>query len=156
MKATVLLFLMTIAAAADRPDFSGAWALDKDRSFSNPPGFDQTLAVSHKGDEIKLEAKIKTAQGDRTINEEFVLDGKERSFTPPTEGAKGLRKSYWLPGERGIVVEDRVTTDSPAGAVTQLTIRKWILSSDHRTLTIDYYMDTPRGSFESKRVFTRK
>jgi hypothetical protein len=40
--------------------------------------------------------------------------------------------------------------------VTQQITRKWLLSADGNTLTVDYYFDTPRGAFEGKRVFVRK
>ncbi|HEU4387849.1 MAG TPA: hypothetical protein VFV34_08635 [Blastocatellia bacterium] len=154
----VTLLLQASAIASEKPDFSGAWALDQDRSFSNPPGFNQTMTVTQNGNEIKLDAKVTTAQGEQAISERFILDGQERDFTPPAgpQGAKGRRKAYWLPGDRGIVVEDQVTTDSPSGPVSQSTIRKWILSADGKTLTADYFIDSPRGSGQSKRIFVRK
>jgi len=42
------------------------------------------------------------------------------------------------------------------GQVTRKTTRKWTLSPDGRTLTVDYYFDDQRGSFEAKRVFVKK
>ena len=42
----VLLFVV-FSLAADKPNFSGTWVLDKNKSFSNPPGFDQTMTVTH-------------------------------------------------------------------------------------------------------------
>src|SRR5262245_65936995 len=43
--------------AADKPNFSGTWTLDKDKSFSNPAGLEQTMTVTHSADQIKLEGK---------------------------------------------------------------------------------------------------
>jgi hypothetical protein len=132
--------------------------MDKNRSFSNPPGLDQTLVVTHEGDRVKVEAKLVTPQGERVINEEYVLDGKEAEFAPTgaPAGAKGRRRAYWLPDGRGIVIEDEVKSDSPSGPVAQQTVRKWTLSADGVTLTVDYHFDGPRGSGESKRVFAKK
>jgi hypothetical protein len=62
----------------------------------------------------------------------------------------------WLPDGRGAVIEDVVTSDSPNGPVTRKTTRKWTLSPDGGTLTVDYYFDDQRGSFEAKRVFVKK
>lgn len=141
-----------------KPDFSGTWVMDVNRSFSNPPGLEQTLTVVHTGDQIKVDAKIKTQQGEQTINETYTLDGKETEFTPPGNqpNAKGKRKSMWLPDAKGAVIDDVVTSDSPNGPVTRKTMRKWTLSPDGKTLTVDYYFDDQRGSFEAKRVFVKK
>lgn len=156
--AVAVLCLLQIALASSKPDFSGTWVMDKNRSFSNPPGLEQTLIVVHTGDQIKLESKQVTAEGERVINETYTLDGKETEFAPPgaQPGAKGKRKASWLPDGRGVVIEDHVTSDSPKGPVTQQITRKWTLSSDGGTLTIDYYFDDQRGSFEAKRVFVKK
>jgi hypothetical protein len=152
----VVLPLLVVAAA--KPDFTGTWVMDKDRSHSYPAGLEQTLTIVHSGDSIKLEAKIKNPQGEQTINEDYTLDGKEIEFTPPgpQQNAKGKRKASWLADGRRIIVEDVVTSDGPNGPVTRKMTRKWMLSSDGSILTIDYYIDDQRGSFETKRVFGKK
>ncbi len=155
---TMLLILLAgVTLAADKPNFSGTWALDKARSFNNPPGFDQTMTIAQKEDEVKMEGKIVTPQRETPVNETWLLDGKERDFTPPAPpGATGKRKIYWTPGHRSIVVEDETTSNTPNGTVTQRTTRKYTLSADGATLTLDLYLDTPRGMFEAKRIFTKK
>jgi hypothetical protein len=157
--AVAVLILLQVALALPKPDFSGTWVMDTNRSFSNPPGLEQTLMVAHTNDQIKVESKLKTQQqGEQTINETYTLDGKETEFAPlgAPPGAKGKRTASWLPGGRGAVIEDVVTSDSPNGPVTRKTIRKWTLSPDGHTLTVDYYFDDQRGSFEAKRVFVKK
>jgi hypothetical protein len=154
----ILLWISLSATAAAKPDFSGTWVLDKDRSFSNPAGLEQTMTVVQTGDQIKVESKVKTQQGEQTINEAFSLDGKEGDFTPPAAqpGATGKRKASWLADAKHIIVEDVVTSDSPKGPVTRRVTRKWSLSPDGATLTVDYFFDDQRGSFEAKRVFVKK
>jgi hypothetical protein len=149
------------AVALSKPDFTGTWVMDKDRSFSNPPGLEQTLTIVQTGDQIKLQSKQRTAQGERVINETYSLDGKEAEFTP-TGGqpdAKGKRSATWLPDGR-IIINDKISSTTPKGPAVQPVIqeitRKWTLSADGRTLTIDYYIDDQRGSFESKRVFVKQ
>lgn len=152
------LSVAQIAAALAKPDFSGAWVLDTNRSFSNPAGLEQTMMVTHTGDQIKVESRVKTQRGEQTINETYTLDGKETEFAPPgaQPGAKGKRKAMWLPDGRGAVIEDVVTSDSANGPVVRKTMRKWTLSANGATLTVDYYFDDQRGSFEAKRVFVKK
>ncbi|MGH7493560.1 MAG: hypothetical protein ACREOO_14375 [bacterium] len=152
--------LVVFSFAADKPNFSGTWVLDKDKSFSNPPGFDQTMTITHDGDRIKIEGKQTSARGEVVLDESYTLDGKEADFTPqvqaPNTNPKGKRKAYWLPTAKGFVVEDVINFDSPDGAVTQNITRKWQLFAEGNTLTIDSYIDVARGSFETKRVFVRK
>lgn len=145
--------------AADQPNFSGTWTLDKDKSFSNPAGLEQTMTVTHDGEVITLVGKQKTTRaGEVELNESYTLDGKQGEFTPLNPpNAKGKRKASWLPNHKGILVEDEIVSTSPEGQeATQHIARKWWLSPDGNTLTIDYYFDGPRGSFEGKRVFVRR
>jgi hypothetical protein len=154
----LFMLFCVVSFAADKPNFSGTWVLDKDKSFSNPPGLEQTMTITHDGDQIRLEGKQKSARGELDLNESYILDGKQTDFTPPNPpNAKGKRKASWLPNNKGILIEDEITSTTPEGQeVTQFIARKWQLSPDGNTLTIDYYFDGPRGSFEGKRVFAKK
>ncbi len=153
-----LIMLMSLSLAAGKPDLSGTWVLDKTRSFSNPPGLDQTMTIVHKGDEVSLHASVIVQGKETLVNETWVLDGKEREFTPPgaPPGIKGNRRASWMPGQRGILVEDQSTINSPQGRIQQQTTRKYTLSADGHSLLVDYFIDRPGQSFESKRVFVRK
>ena len=154
-----VVFSLGLVALADKPDFSGSWALDKDHSIGLPPGMDQMMTVVQSGDKIELETKLVTAQGERVVKDVYTLDGKEAEFTPQGPqgpAGKGKRTAKWLPRGNGIVVNEESTVETDKGPVTQQLTRKWILSPDGATLTIDMYHDTPRGQFETKRIFVRK
>jgi hypothetical protein len=149
----IICFSVIICFSAAKPDFSGKWVLDKDRSFSNPPGLEQTMNITQTGDQIRMEAHLKTAGGEQDVNDTYTVDDKEVDFTPKAPpNAKGKRKASWLPNGQGIVIEDIISVDNKT--VNQLT-RKWVLSPDGKRLTIDYYTDDQNRSFESKRVFTK-
>jgi hypothetical protein len=153
--AIFLLFcLLTAATAGDKPNFSGKWTLDKDRSFSNPPGLEQTINITHSGDKVTLEAKVKTTRGgEQAINESYTLDGKEAEFTPPAPlNAKGKRVASWLPNGKGFLVQDETFVDGKS--ISRLS-RKWTMGPDAKSFTVDYFMDNPQNSFESKRVFSK-
>lgn len=149
-----LLCLAGFALSGDKANLSGTWVLDKDKSFSNGPGFEQTMTFTHTGDKVKLEAKQKSPRGEVTINEDYTLDGKEAEFTP--QGAppnqKGKRKATWLPNGRGILVEDEISAE---GKVVRQLTRKMSLSADGKVLTVDIFIDDNRGSFEVKRVYNK-
>jgi hypothetical protein len=161
LSAAILFCLaLTTGLAADKPNFTGTWIMDQNASFGVPPDMVQTLTVTHTGDKITLEIKtITKQQGERTINDTYTLDGKETEFVPQTlsgPSGKGKRTAKWLPDGSAVIISEDATVDTPNGPVTTHQTRKWRLSSDRTRLTIDYYSDTPRGSFESKRIYTKK
>ncbi len=153
-----LVCLLTLSFAASKPNLSGTWKLDKDRSFSNPSGLDQTMTIVHSGDEVKVEAKVTVQGREQQINETWLIDHQEHDFTPPgaQPGAKGKRKASWLPNDKGVIVEDETTVKTPKGDVRQRTTRKYSLASDGASLIVDYFIDRGEQSFESKRVFVKQ
>ncbi|HYG81257.1 MAG TPA: hypothetical protein VD861_12755 [Pyrinomonadaceae bacterium] len=156
---TVVFSLGSGVLAEDKANFSGSWALDKSRSVGLPPGMDQTMTVVHTGDKIELETKLITAQGERVVKDAYTLDGKEAEFTPQGPqgpAGKGKRTAKWLPRGNGILVNEESTVPTDKGPVTTQLMRKWILSPDGTTLTIDMHHDTPNGQFETKRIFIKK
>ncbi len=166
MKRLAALLIIALAAAAGslalaaaKPDFSGSWVMDRARSFGMPGNMEQTMVVTQTGDQIDLETKLIQPGNERTVKDSYTLDGKERDFTPQVPPnappAKGKRKGGWLPGEKGIVVNETTTSESPNGPVVSQLTRKWTLSSDGE-LIIDMYIDNPNGSFETKRIFKRQ
>src|ERR1041385_6275613 len=78
-----IMALSLFAFAATKPDFSGTWAMDRERSFGLPPDMNQTLVVSQKADQIELETKLIQPNNERSVKDTYILDGKEHEFTPP-------------------------------------------------------------------------
>jgi hypothetical protein len=155
---SAMLCLFALSFAAAKPNLSGTWKLDKDRSFSNPPGLDQTMTIVHNGDEVKLDAKVTVQGREQQISETWTIDNQEHEFTPPgaAPGAKGKRKASWLPNGKSILVEDETIVKTPNGEVQQRTTRKYTLSADGSSLIVDYFIDRGAVSAESKRVFTKQ
>lgn len=155
------LLACSVTVSAQKLDFSGSWTMDRARSFGMPGNMNQTMTVAQSGDEIQVETKLIQPNNERTVKDTYILDGKERDFTPPVPPSapanapapKGKRTAYWMPGNKGILVDDVVTTETPNGPAVTKTTRKWTLSTGE--LVIDMYVDNPNGSFEAKRVFKK-
>ncbi len=150
---------IVVAAAAQKSNFAGTWLLDQGRSYNLPRTMKQTMTVAQDGDKLTVETEIETEQGKRTVKDEYTLDGKEAEFTPQIQNdpaAKGKRSGRWVPGGKSFVVEESISTKNPEGAPATITItRKWLMWADG-SLSIDIHQDTPRGSSESRRFFTKK
>ena len=156
--AAAIFLLSVIGLAATKPDFSGNWTMDRERSFGLPADMKQTLVVSQTADQIELETKLIQPNNERSVKDTYILDGKEHEFTPLTPPnqppAKGKRTATWLPGDRGIQVTEVTTTETPKGTVTSQVVRKWTISAQGE-LIIDMYVDNPNISYEAKRIFKK-
>jgi hypothetical protein len=160
--ATIMALSAVLALAATKPDFSGTWTLDRARSFGIPANMTQTMTVSQTGNKIEVETKLIQPGNERSVKDSYTLDGKEYDFTPPVPpnapagqpAPKGKRTANWMPGDKGIIVTDVTTAETPKGPATTQIVRKWTISADGE-LVIDMYIDNPNGSFEAKRIFTK-
>jgi len=157
---TAAIFVLSvIALAAAKPSFTGAWTMDRARSFGLPADMNQTLTITQKDDRIELETKLIQPNNERKVKDTYVLDGKEYDFTPlvpPNQPpATGRRTAVWLPGGRGIQVTDVATVETPKGPVKTQTVRKWTISSQGE-LVVDMYVDNPNVSYEAKRIFIKQ
>jgi hypothetical protein len=155
----MLALALIATGAAAKADFSGTWALDKSNSEGLPPGMDQTMSVVQTGDKLSLETKLITPQGEQTVPDAYMLDGKETEFTPKSPNGlsgKGKRTAKWTADGNGIEVNEQVTVDTPEGSVTVQTTRKWTLSTDGKSLKIELSTQGPNGMHQSKRTFNKR
>ena len=163
--ASVLLLTLSIpttpAAAAARPDFSGRWELDAVKSDGLPPDMKQSMTVKQTGDRLEVETKITGAQGDRTVNDTYTLDGKAAEFTPSLLGGggtakKGTRTASWSADGSGMDVVEEAELETPEGADTIKGKRTWRLSDGGKVLTIEIDLAGKNGPMKSKRVYQKQ
>jgi hypothetical protein len=146
------------SASAQKPDFTGSWTMDRARSFGLPGNMNQTMVVTQKGDQLEVETKLIQPDNERTVKDSYVLDGKEREFTPQAPPGqtppKGKRTANWMTGGNGLLVTEVTTAETPKGPVTTQVVRKWTLSNGE--LVIAMFVDRPEVSYEAKRIFIKK
>jgi hypothetical protein len=159
----MVLVASLFAVAMPKADFNGGWIMDRNRSFGIPRDLEATMTVSQAEAQIEVETKLIQAGKERTIKDTFILDGKEHDFNPalplsaPADAPvpKGKRTASWLPDGKGILLTELITNETPKGPVTTQMVRKWIFTSVNE-LTITTFVDGPNGSYEAKRIFTKK
>lgn len=159
------LFVLTTSSllfANTKPDFSGAWTMDRGRSFGLPGNMQQSMTVKQNGEQMEVETKLVQPGNERTQKDIYILDGKEYEFVPPVPPnapadapkPKGKRTVKWLPNGEGILVTEITTTETPNGTQTTQVVKKWTMTGEGE-LTIASYVDTPTISYEAKRIFRK-
>jgi hypothetical protein len=144
-------------AETGKPNFNGTWKLDAKKSEGMPEGTTQVLTVKQVGDRIDVEIKMSGPQGDRTLPDAYVLDGKETEFRPAIvsggNAKAGTRVSTWAKDGLGFDAQEQAVIDGPEGADEVKGKRTWRLSPDGKVLTIEMDMTGKSGAIKSKRVF---
>ena len=152
--------LAIVAAASTKPDFSGEWELDPERSEGLPPGTKQHMTVKQSGDRLEVEVKVSGPQGDRTVSDIYMVNGTETDFTPAIIGGgkpkDGKRTSTWAADAKGFDATEQATVEGDGGTDTFKAKRTWRLSEDGKLLTIDMDIEGGGGPMKAKRVFVKK
>src|SRR5260370_23828026 len=71
--------LASLAMAADKPNFTGSWKLDPDKSTFGPipPPSSMTRKIDHTDPALNLTEDRSGPQGDQTLVFKYSTDGKE-------------------------------------------------------------------------------
>jgi hypothetical protein len=146
------LFVITAAAnvgvAADKPDFSGTWKLDLEKSAFGPmpPPASLTRTIDRKGPDITVQQAM--TGPDMNVTLKYSTDGKEtaNSFM----GTDFKSKAAWE--GKALVIHNVVD----AGGTEVKSTDKWTLSDDGKTFTDVLSISSPDGEFEITHVLTRQ
>ena len=159
--ALAALSLCVAVAAAAKANYSGTWVLDLSKSEGMPAGLEQTVTITQTDDKLDLVIKQKTQQGERTVNESHVLDGKAVEFKPnvppnqpPPTNAK--RVSKWTADGAGIEILDTFDVETPDGQITMVIKRTWTLSADGKTMTVIQDVKGQIGGSQTKRIYNKQ
>jgi hypothetical protein len=149
-----VLALTVAAIAADKPDFTGTWKLDATKSdFGQMPAPEKMeRVIDHKDPAIKIKTTQSSPNGDRTMDTEYTLDGKEQKQETP----RGV-VMYTPKWEGNVVVIDSKRTMNVQGQQVEITgVERWSLSEDGKTMTVDSKMVAPMGELTMKAVFGKQ
>jgi hypothetical protein len=157
----VMVFAFGVGNVAAQSDFSGVWTLDSGKSAGLPPGLIQTMTVTQNGDRVETETKSKAGEGEERVGKDaYVLDGKETDFTMARSAKKAKRVSKLTADGNGFDVTEEFVVSQPDGSeATVRANRRWILSADGKTLTIEMVVENPNNTSKpksrSRRVFVK-
>ncbi|SRR5579885_348854 len=149
--ALAVAVLAGAALAADKPNFSGEWSLNLDKSNLGPmpPPTSMTRKVDHSDPALNFtEAVVGSPQGDQTVTIKVTTDGKESTNQMMGNPAKTTAK--WEGN-------DLVISMSMDFQGTEIKLTdKWSLAEDGKTLTDNRHVVIPQGEFDLTYVLNKK
>lgn len=150
MRLALILLTLLPLSAADKPNFTGDWKMDTDKSnFGQlPRPVEYERKIDHKEPAIRMTVRQVSQMGEQTVDLTLRTDGRETTNKSRAGEAKTTGK--WV----GRDLQLTTTREVEGGqAVTRET---WTLSEDGKTLTSVTLMRTPRGAFEIKMVLNKE
>jgi hypothetical protein len=149
--ATALTLLVLLAAVAQaKPNFSGEWKLNPDKSDFGPmpPPDSMTLKIAHDEPSLQVNTTQTGAQGELSYEAKYTTDGKESTNTIGPMEAKST--ANWE-GEN-LLINTKL-----AGNGMDVTLKsKWTLSEDGKHLTNAVHVVSPQGELDLSYVFDKK
>ena len=145
-----MLLALATASAADRPNFSGTWTLNRQKSDFGPlpaPAAYERKVV-HDEPLIQMSVHQASALGEQTVESVIRTDGHET--TNPSRNGETHTIGKWS----GDALE--VTTRRTVEGGEAVTKEVWTLSADGRELTSEANLTTPRGEFHIHMVLEKR
>ena len=162
LAATIALPLALVAQG--KPDFSGSWKLNADKSDPAPQtggggggqrpggggmGRATELTITQTATKITIDQKM----GDRSRTVSYNLDGSE-SKNPGMRDNEMVTKSHW--DGTTLVTEGDNTVKSPMGEMNIKSKELRTLSADGKEMTVVSTVISPRGENTRKTVYDKQ
>ncbi len=163
-KSTLAIVLMLALSpifvfAAGKPNFTGTWVMDKSKTEGVPPEVEQTMTLTQTEDKLVLQNKITTDNGENLVNDTYIINGKEVEFTQKVNEreSKGKRTAKWLADGSGFESSEELTRELSDGTtIKQQVTRRWVMTADGKTFTVEMTITGPNGTQQTKRTFVKK
>lgn len=161
--ATMFLLYVAVASAQDtKPNFSGDWTLDREKSEMGEPrpgggggggrgrGMGMgSFSITHDGDAVVVKRKVEFQGEERTFESRYTTDGKE-NVNEGFRGSSVKSKTHW---EGANLVTESVM-ETPNGTRETKEVRS--LSPDGRTMTVEVTSKGGFGEGTRKMVYNKK
>ncbi|MGD0578064.1 MAG: hypothetical protein ABSC08_03960 [Bryobacteraceae bacterium] len=146
----VCLLMCSLAAlAADKPDFSGNWKLNVEKSDFGPMPKPEKAdyVIAHKDPELNVKQTAVTPMGEMSSDVKILTDGTEFTNTIRGQEVKGTAK--W-DGKTLVVTQKLEIQGNPITFV-----QKWTLSDDGKSIAQEVTITTPQGDVSTKAILDK-
>jgi len=140
---SLCFFLMAVPlGAGGKPDFSGSWRLDPQKSDFGPlpVPLKYERVIEHSGLTVHVITHQATGAGEQSIETRFRTDGEfvENHYQTGVARVSGRWNAQTLEVETRRELQDKTLT----------SVEVWSLAPDNRTLTIKSHIETPKGPLD--------
>ena len=150
----ILLAVASLSAAlamgADKPDFSGSWKMNAEKSDFGPMPAPDKLeqTITHADPSLTVNSVTAGPQGDSKSELKYTLDGKDSINT--VRGAEFKSVAAW-DGDRIVIKSKREVQGMEISLV-----ETWSLSKDGKVLSVVRQASTPQGDFTLTTVMDKQ
>lgn len=139
-----------VGAANAKPNFSGEWKANLDKSDLGPmpPPKSIVAKIKHADPDMTVSTTQATEQGDRSYEAAYNTDGKE---TSNKLGPMDAKSTAGWEGDT-LVVKTKLDANGTEIAMTE----KWTLAENGKTLKRAGHINSPQGEFDIVYVFERQ
>ena len=144
------LFYLSAAMAQAKPNFTGTWKLNTDKSDFGPiPGpTSQTDKIDQQDASMKINRTQAGQRGEATYDLTYTLDGEERSNLIRGNAVKS--KAKW--NGDALDIETKLTAQDNELTITD----KWTLTDDGKSITIARHIVSTQGELDQKLVMVKQ
>jgi hypothetical protein len=144
------VLLLAVAPALAKPDFSGEWKMNAEKSDFGPmpPPEKMVQKVDHKDPKLAVVSSQTGAQGELTLDQKYTTDGKE-SLNKFRDN--DLKTVVTWDGD-SLVFNSKVNFNGNDVGIDD----KWALSEDGKVLTVTRHVTAPQGEFDAKIVLDKQ
>jgi len=137
------------AVAADKPDFSGNWKLNAEKSDFGPMPKPEKVdyVIAHKDPALSIKSTAVTQMGEISNEVKITTDGKEFINNLHGQEIKGTAK--WE--GRTLVVTQKAEMQGAELVVVQ----KWTLADDGKSITQEVTISGPQGELKQTAVLDK-
>jgi hypothetical protein len=148
-----LLFAAALAlgvSANAKPNFTGDWKLNADKSDFGPmpPPSAMAIKIDHDDPNLKVATTQSGAQGDVSYEAKYTTDGKESTNSM---GPMEAKSTVNWDGDALLF-----STKLEAGEMKFDAKGKWMLSEDGKTLTQTIHITSAQGEFDIKQILEKQ
>lgn len=144
-------------APAVKPDLSGTWTLNLEKSNYDqvPPPQDETIVFSHNGSTYSIATTSDNERGKEVYTLPFTTDGNETPTPKDTFSNTATLQFLSTKGEwdgSSLVLTQKINYQSGSGSLKST----FTLSPDGKTLTRVMHISVDQGEFDTTAVFDKQ
>jgi hypothetical protein len=156
---TGVFLLFTSVISAQKVNFTGTWKFNETKSVfegeRGPRGASVKLAINQEGNNMSIERTNQRQGGEEmTSTDKYTLDGKECENPAFRDN---VRKSTvtWSDDKKSLTITSKMVFEREGQQMEIVTTEVFTLSSDKKSLTIDYTSKSARGERKNTFVYDK-